>query len=279
VQTVLEIINKCAEYFGQKGVPNPKIDAQLLLASVLGCKRLELFLRFDQPLTEAQLSQFRALVKRREKREPLQHILGQVEFFGLKLKSDKRALVPRPETEELCEIVTTRMFADASASLDVLDLGTGSGAIAAALANFYKASKVLGVDKSDDALDLAKENLELCGLANATLAQSDWFSNVTGKFDIIVANPPYLSDAEVNSAQEEVKVYDPLTALRADDDGLADLRKILSSAKDYLKEGGKIICECGLGQPEILVREFAELYPQAIALNDSSKRLRFFATI
>ena len=117
MQTVLEILDKCADYFLKKGIPNAKVDAQILLASVLGCKRLELFLRFDQPLTQVQISDFRELVKRRAKREPLQHILGEVEFFGLKLRSDRRALVPRFETEELCEIAAEKLFPDHSAPI------------------------------------------------------------------------------------------------------------------------------------------------------------------
>ena len=276
MQTILEILDKCAAYFGGKGVPEPKLDAQTLLAHSLGCKRLELFLRFDEPLPENKLADFREMARRRAKREPLQHILGRVEFFGVSLKSDARALVPRPETEELCEIITTKYFADKLANIRILDLGTGSGAIAIALAKHYENAQVEAVDFSDDALALAKENAEAAGVKNLSIKKSDWFENVDGVFDLIVANPPYLTDAEVASAQPEVKDYDPHSALLSPDSGLADLRKILAGATKHLKTGGVLACECGLGQPEILAKESAEIgYSSAESLPDMSRRTRF----
>lgn len=276
MQTVLEILDKCADYFLKKGIPNAKVDAQILLASVLGCKRLELFLRFDQPLTQVQVSDFRELVKRRAKREPLQHILGEVEFFGLKLRSDRRALVPRFETEELCEIAAEKLFPDHSAPIRILDLGTGSGAIACALASVYANAEIVAADKSPEALSLARENVELNSLGNVLLLQSDWFSEISGKFDLIAANPPYLSEQEVASAEPEVREFDPLSALVSGDLGMADLRLILRSASNYLNSGGAIICECGLGQPQKLAEDFAETFGNVEILPDSSRRQRFF---
>lgn len=276
MQTVLEILDKCADYFLKKGIPNAKVDAQILLASVLGCKRLELFLRFDQPLTQVQISDFRELVKRRAKREPLQHILGEVEFFGLKLRSDRRALVPRFETEELCEIAAEKLFPDHSAPIRILDLGTGSGAIACALASVYANAEIVAADKSPEALSLARENVELNSLGNVLLLQSDWFSEISGKFDLIAANPPYLSEQEVASAEPEVREFDPLSALVSGDLGMADLRLILRSAFNYLNSGGAIICECGLGQPQKLAEDFAETFGNVEILPDSSRRQRFF---
>ncbi len=276
MQTVLEILDKCSDYFSGKGVPNAKIDAQMLLASVLGCKRLELFLRFDQPLSASQLSDFRELAKRRAKREPLQHILGEVEFFGLKLRSDRRALIPRFETEELCEISVETLFPDRSANIRILDLGTGSGAIACAFASVYKNADIVAVDKSPDALSLARENAELNSLKNISFMLSDWFDGVDGRFDLIAANPPYLSEADVASAEPEVRNYDPKSALVSADGGIADLRIILSRAPDYLTSGGCIICECGLEQPRKLAEEFKEVFAQIEILPDSSRRTRFF---
>ena len=229
MQTVLEILDKCSDYFSGKGVPNAKIDAQMLLASVLGCKRLELFLRFDQPLSASQLSDFRELAKRRAKREPLQHILGEVEFFGLKLRSDRRALIPRFETEELCEISVETLFPDRSANIRILDLGTGSGAIACAFASVYKNADIVAVDKSPDALSLARENAELNSLKNISFMLSDWFDGVDGRFDLIATNPPYLSEADVASAEPEVRNYDPKSALVSADGGIADGRGIAAA--------------------------------------------------
>ncbi len=275
--SVLELLNKTRAYFEQKGVPNANYDAQALLAKVLGCKRLDLFLRFDEPLDEARVARYREFVKRRASREPLQHILGDVEFFGVKLKSDRRALIPRHETEELCDIITREYFKDAEAPLKILDLGTGSGAISLALAAHFKNSSALGVDKSAEALALANENAAALGLeGRVKFAQGDWFEGVRGRFDIIVSNPPYLTDAEYESAQPEVKNFDPHAALVSPDDGLADLRKIMSALPDFLEDTGAAFFECGVGQPERLIAEMGlEKSYAARAVNDSSRRNRF----
>lgn len=276
MQSVLEILQKCSDYFASKGIENPKFDAETLLAHSLGCKRLELFLRFEEPLPEAKLAPFRELVKRRAKREPLQHILGFVEFFGLRLKCDARALVPRNETEELCEVATERLCPDRSAPLDILDLGTGSGAIALAMASAYPNASVDAAELSDAAISLASENAQSLGL-KVNIVKSDWFENVAKSYDMILANPPYLTDDEVAQAQPEVRNFDPPAALASPDDGLRDLRAILSQAAAHLKNGGVIACECGLGQPEILSVEAVEKFgfSSAETLPDLSKRTRF----
>lgn len=276
MQSVLEILDKCAGYFASKGVPDAKLDAQILLAHALGCKRLDLFLRFDEPLPETRLSVFREMAKRRAKREPLQHIVGTVEFFGLTLKSDGRALVPRHETEELCDIITREIFTDKAAEISVLDLGTGTGAIALALAKYFPNSKVAAADLSEEAIALAKENAEAVG-ANVEFVKSDWFENISGRFDLIVANPPYLTDAEVAAAEPEVRDFDPVNALVSPDNGLADLRKILRSAKNFLNENGALACECGVGQPEVLAKEALENlgFSRAESICDLSGRQRF----
>ncbi len=288
MQSVLEILKKCEQYFGQKGVPNPGHDAQLLLARALGCKRLELFLMFDRPLEEKSLSAFREFARRRARREPLQHILGDCEFFGIKLKSDRRALVPRHETEELCEIAAEKLSergADARARL--LDLGCGSGAIALALAAKFPQLAAAAADISEDALALARENLALLdsgeggfpqfpGIAERVkIVRSNWFESVSGKFDVIAANPPYLTDAELARAEPEVRDFDPRSALVSADGGMRDLKKIISAAPAFLNPGGILICECGLQQPDRLVEEFAKLYSSARTLPDLSRRTRF----
>ncbi len=276
MQSVLEILNKCATYFAEKGIETPKLDAEILLAHALGCKRLELFLRFEDPIPEAQLAPFRDMARRRAKREPLQHIMGSVDFFAITLKCDARALVPRPETEELCEIVTEKFFTAPNVPLSILDLGTGSGAIALAMANHFKNAKVDAVDFSDDALALAKENAESLGLP-VNIFKSNWFENINKQYDLILANPPYLTDDEVENASPEVKKFDPLTALASPDNGMRDLRTILSNAKNFLKDGGVIICECGLTQPTILAKEAVEQFGFSYAETapDLSRRERF----
>lgn len=273
MQSVLEILNKCEEFFAKKGVPNPKIDSQILLAKAMKCKRLDLFLRFEDPVLEPVLDEFRQDVKRRAKREPLQHILGFVEFFGLKLKCDARALIPRNETEELCEILATSAK-EFGKSPRILDLGTGSGAIILGLKNACPEASCSACDKNPKALSLAKENAELCNL-KVDLFLSDWFDNVQGTFDIIVSNPPYLTESEVLQAQDEVAKFDPIDALTSQDSGMQDLKKIINSAPDFLNSNGLLALECGLGQAQILANLYRDSWQNVEIVNDISRRERF----
>ncbi len=252
MQSVIEILKKCEDFFAQKGVPNPKVDAQHLLAKALKCKRLDLFLRFDEPLTNTVLDEFRQDVKRRAKREPLQHILGSVDFCDLNLKCDWRALIPRPETEELCEELISRFKENPPQK--ILELGTGSGAIILALKNAFKDAICLACDISEDALNLAKENAKQTDL-NVEFIESSWFENICGKFDLIVSNPPYLTSQEVEEAEDEVRLFDPALALSSPDEGAKDLRQIIKSAPQFLNSGGVLALECGIKHPQILKEE------------------------
>ena len=189
MQGVVEILQKCAGYFAAKGIETPKLDAELLLAHALGCKRLELFLRFEEPHTEAKLAPFREMAKRRARREPLQHIIASVDFFGLTLKSDARALVPRHETETLCEIAVEKLLPDGSAKPEILDLGSGSGAIALSMATACPYASVDAAEISDAAISLAAENAESLKL-KINIVKSDWFEIIKKSYNLILANPP-----------------------------------------------------------------------------------------
>ena len=247
MQTLLETLRKAEDFLGRKGFLKPKVEVEHLFAGVLGLKRLDLYLQFERLLTDAEVMRLRDATVRRATHEPLQHILGTVEFRHLKLKSDKRALIPRPETEELVDLALACFPADQA--VRVLDLGTGSGAIALAIAHERPVWIVDAVDKSPEALALARENAELTGLATrVSFKNSDWFGAVTGKYDLIVSNPPYLTDAEVSSAEPEVRLHDPLPALVASEEGLADLRKILEGTPAFLNLGGWIVLETGVAQ-------------------------------
>ncbi len=277
LQSVVEVLDKCAAYFEKKGVPNAKFDAQALLAKAMGCRRLDLFLRFDEPLMENVLDVFRQYARRRVSREPLQHILGDVDFFGLRLKCDARALIPRHETEELCEIITERYFSDSTAPLRILDLGTGSGAIALALCSHYKNARVVATDSSAEALSLARENASLCSLSDRVeFLEGRWFEPIKDddKFDIIVSNPPYLSEEEYASAQPEVRLFDPKGALVGSCGGIGDLRLIISGLKPHLAAGGLAAFECGVGQPGLLASEFSSDFCSDVQ-EDLSRRERF----
>ena len=274
--SVLEIIKRTTGFFEQRGVESPRLNAELLIGHALGLKRMQLYLQFERPLTEAELEKIRPLVKRRGGREPLQYVMGEMEFSGLKLRVDRRALIPRPETERLIELVTQQF---ASPPATVLDLGTGSGAIALALAKAWPGAVVTAVDKSEEALALARENAEACGLAGRVrFVSSDWFAGVpTGeKFALIVANPPYLSDAETAAAQPEVKDFEPRMALSAGANSAADLERIIRAARPYLVPGGLLACETGIAQHQALVAlATGEGYSRTESLRDLTGRERY----
>jgi release factor glutamine methyltransferase len=247
MQTLLETLHKAEDFLGKKGLPRAKLEAGLLFAGVLGLRRLDLFLQFERLLTAEEVDRLRAATLRRAQREPLQHILGTAPFRNLILKSDRRALIPRPETEELVDLALGLFPADQP--VRVLDLGTGTGAIVLSIAQERPSWKIEAVDASDDALALARENAAALGLADrVTFAKSDWFSAVTDAYDLLVANPPYLTEAEVASAEPEVRLHDPVSALVAPDNGLSDLRRILEAAPRHLRPGGWIILETGIDQ-------------------------------
>ncbi len=179
MQPLLEILRKTTDFFRAKGIESARLDAEVLVAHALKLRRMDLYLQFERLLTDVELDAIRPLVKRRGQREPLQHILGETDFFDLKLKTDRRGLIPRPETELLLELVTKAFD---SAPARILDLGTGTGAIALALAKFWPESAVVAVDRSAEALALARENAAKLALADRVeFRESDWFAALTGQ--------------------------------------------------------------------------------------------------
>ena len=259
--SLLEIITKTTEFFASKGVESARLNAEHVIGHALGLKRMQLYVQFERLLTAAELDKIRPLVKRRAQREPLQHIIGSVEWGGVTLKCDKRALVPRPETEELLELVLERGTA-AKESARVLDLGTGTGALALGIAKAWPSARVTAVDASDDALALARENAAANGLAaddRVTFLKSDWFSALPtdARFEMIVSNPPYLTDDEVAEAEPEVRLHDPRAALVASNLGLADLEKIIAGAATRLAPGGLLALETGIAQHAALLAAVA----------------------
>lgn len=245
--TVLEIIKKTTDFLGAKGVESPRLNAELLIGQALGLKRMQLYLQFERPLPEADLEKIRPLVRRRAQHEPVQYILGETEFHGLKLKVDRRALIPRPETELLVEKILA--LTQSAPPSRILDLGTGTGAIALALATALPAAELTATDASADALALARENTEALALGSrVTLREARWFDGVPADpgFDLIVSNPPYLTAEETAQTRPEVRNFEPVTALTATDDGLADLRTIVAGAPAYLRPGGLLAVETGI---------------------------------
>ena len=274
--TVLEIIKRTTEFFEKREVESARLNAELLIGHALGLKRMQLYLQFERPLAEAELEKIRPLVKRRGNREPLQYIVGSTEFSGIKLKVDARALIPRPETEQLIELVKEHVT---TLPMEVLDLGTGSGAIVLALATAYPDAKVTAVDLSAAALELARENSVALGLeARVTLLLSDWYAAVPvgAQFDLIVANPPYLSEEETAAAQPEVKVHEPRLALASAADGTAPLARIVAESRARLRAGGLLALETGIAQhAQLLTLARAAGFGRASSHRDLTGRDRF----
>lgn len=273
---LLEILNKTRDFFVTKGLPDARLEAEVLLAGTLGMKRLQLYLQFERPLSDTELALLRERVKRRAAREPVQYVLGEAPFRELTLKCDRRALIPRPETEELVGLVLERLPDDRPVRL--LDLGTGTGAIALSLAKERADATVVAADFSADALALARENAAKCGLeSRVTFVRSDWMSAVDGQFDAVIANPPYLTPEEVATAEPEVKDHEPVSALVAPDAGLADLEKILRQARTRLGVGGFVALETGIAHHARLAVLSTELgYASHDSRKDDSDFDRFF---
>ena len=245
---LLEVLRGAESYLAERGVENPRLNAEHLLAHALGLKRMELYLQFDRQLTEAERAPLRDTVKRRGAREPLQHILGTAEFHGRTFTCDKRALIPRPETEQLVEIALEMVKGKTSPKL--LDVGTGSCVIAITLALEIPEAEVHAIDLSTDALVLAAENAARHGLADRVrFHQADLFPSGDTKFDLIVANLPYIPAAEIAALSPEVR-HDPLAALDGGPDGLDLVRRLIDTAPERLTPGGALLLEIGAGQAD-----------------------------
>jgi release factor glutamine methyltransferase len=271
--TVLEVLQATTAYFKKHNVENPRLNAEHLLAHVLGRKRIELYLEFESVLTESELAPLRNLVKRRSEGEPLQHLLGTVEFCGHVFLCDKRAMVPRPETEELVELVESKVE---NRELRIVDVGTGSGVIALTLAMKFPEAEILAVDISDDALALAQENAARLKLVDRVrFLKSNLLENVEGTFDLVVANLPYISTQDHDTLSREV-LHDPAVALFASARGDELVRELIAQAPSQLRPGGMLALEIGIGQSEALLSALAEKNYRDISFkNDYSGVKRF----
>lgn len=247
-EQAIPLAQKAAQLFSERGIDNPRLEAELLLAHVLGIKRLDLYLQFDRPLTEKQLEDFRALVRRRLKREPLQYITGRVQFRELELRVDRRALIPRPETEVLVGVVLD-YARGRGAPLECLDIGTGTGAIALSIAREAESVSVTATDISAEALALARNNAEDNGITIDYAQGFLWDAVPAGRrFDIIVSNPPYVGETERAALQPEVREWEPEIALFAGADGLAVLQPLIEGAARQMRAGGLLALEIGVEQ-------------------------------
>ena len=271
--TVLEVLQATTAYLKKHNVENSRLNAEHLMAHALGRKRIELYLDFERELNETELGPLRELVKRRSEGDPLQHLLGNVEFCGLTFLCDRRAMVPRPETEQLVELVESRIENRESR---IVDVGTGSGVIAISLAAKFPEAKILAVDISDDALALAQENAATLNLKDRVqFLKSRLLENVEGAFDLIVANLPYISTQDRRTLSREV-LHDPEVALFAGKRGDELVRELIDKAPTRLRPGGLLALEIGLGQSETLLSALAEKnYRDICSKNDYNGVTRF----
>ena len=290
--TVLEILNRTKVFFEKKGIPDARLDAEYIISHGLQMKsRMDIYLNFEKPLTDAELDVLRQMVARRASREPLQHIIGDTSFRGFIIKCDKRALIPRPETEMLVDMAKERLKGIESPF--IVEVGTGTAAISIACAKEIAGAKVLATDISEDALSLARENAEANALGDSSASTSssvpstssgtlvfaqgdlldavtdDVIANVVGasastatlpKIDCLIANLPYIPDGEKGKLQPEVDKFDPALALYGGPDGLTLVRKLLQQTEGKLNANASILLEIGSEQAEVLKSE-ADNYP------------------
>lgn len=244
--TVAKVLDWTSEYFQNSGIPESRIDAEILLSYVMGFPRLQLYLKKDEPVGKIELSKFKELILERKSRKPISYILGEHEFMGLKFKVNSHTLIPRPETELLVE-EAVKVSEQSSAKI-LLEIGTGSGNIAGTLAKYTNASKVYSCDLSLEALRVAQENIDALGVsARVILKQGDVFEafkneNLSGRVDIIISNPPYVALDEKDQLLPELS-FEPQSALFGGQDGLDFYRRIAKEAGVFLKKGGYILFE------------------------------------
>jgi release factor glutamine methyltransferase len=255
IWTILGVLNWTEQRFRERSIGTPRLDAQLLLAHVLQHDRVYLYTHFDQPLAPDELAAYRALIQRRLGGEPVAYLVGKKEFHSLELTVDARVLVPRPDTEILVETALSLLPADATGR--VVDIGTGSGAIALALKKERPNLEVLAVDRSPDAAAVARANAERLALAVEVL-EGDLLAPVAtrGPFVLIVSNPPYIPSAEIATLAPEVR-KEPLAALDGGPDGLAIIRRLIKDAPPLLESSGTLALEVGSPQAAAVAQLFA----------------------
>ena len=247
--TVLVVLKLTTEYFEKKKIESPRVNAEILLAEVLKCKRIDLYLSFEKPLNEEELALYRELIKKRSSHIPLQYIIGNVEFYGLKLLVNENVLIPRPETELLVETILQNH--QQTNELKILDIGSGSGNISLALARNLSKSFITGIDVIQKAIEVSFQNKEIHHLENVDFNRFDILHDdleKLGTFDIIVSNPPYVSKNDFDLLEPELRLYEPRIALTDELEGTTFYKKIISKSESLLIKPGYIYFELGKDQ-------------------------------
>jgi len=248
VWTIWELLNWLTAQLKKNEITSPKQNAEIIISHVLQMNRLDIYLQPEKEISDTQLNSILKITSRRKRHEPLQYILGETEFYGYKIIVSNSVLIPRSETELLVE----KIIHEEKSGTRILDIGTGSGAIVIALAKNLETEYIDAVDISKIVLKIAQQNADLNNV-EINFFQSDIFENVTNKYDLIISNPPYISQAEYEQLPVEIKGYEPKSALQAENNGLYFYEKILQNAKEHLTKSGKIYFEIGYDQAEKII--------------------------
>lgn len=256
---IIDLLKWTSEYFAKNGIESARLNAELLLCHTINFERIGLYTNFDKPLSPEELSFFKSLIKRRVDREPLQYILGSVNFLGIKLQVDSSVLIPRNETEFIVDIVIKKLSAE-NRQLKILDIGTGSGCIAISLAKALPNAEVTAIDSSEKALLIAENNAVLNGVKNITFKKVDILKEaIFEKYDVIVSNPPYISNEDMAELEPEIYKFEPVNALTDFGDGLGFYRKFSSIFPEILEiTRGSFFMEIGFDQSSQIKEIFYE---------------------
>lgn len=275
---ILEIINIGKDYLEKNNIESPRLVIEILLADMLNIQRIDLYSQYDKPIVQDEVSKLNEMMKRAANSEPIQHILGKVHFMNLELKINKNALIPRPETEELVSKVIERIDGKENVQ-NVLDIGTGSGCIALALADEYPEKNIYGVDISKEALFLAIENRDKLQSTAKFKLIDILIEQPKMKFDYIISNPPYIPKDEYMNLDENVRLFDPLGSLTDGSDGLTFYRSFAHLFKDILAPQGSFALEIGHNQKEALEEIFKEYYDVEFEKDMSGKNRFVFGKL
>lgn len=281
--TIAELLKVSADYLKQKGIDSPRLSAEILLAHQLHLTRVQLYLHYDQPLTDQEVEGYRALVRRRLSREPLQYITGLQEFWSMTFMVNPSVLIPRPETEVLLE--QAGLLREGNPDLqeegvNLLDLGTGCGALAVALARDFEKARIYATDLSEAALQVARRNAEKLGVKDRIEFRcGDWFASFAGdsiRFHLILCNPPYISREAMETLSPEVRNHEPRSALDGREQGMQDITRILKEAAGHLVPGGWILMEMDPEQTPKAIRIIEETgqFSEHRRIKDYSHRYR-----
>jgi len=280
---IKELLNRSDQFLAERGIESSRLDAEVLMADLLDMERINLYVKYDYPLKSTEINSYREMIKKRAQHIPVAYITEKKEFMSLEFTVREGILIPRPDTENLVEAVIEYCRNKELDKPQIIDVGTGSGAIAVSLAHYLEDSKVVGVDLSAQALKVARENMEKHELSERmSILKSDLLAEFIKReikgIDIIVSNPPYISEAEMEELSSEVK-KEPETALKAGKDGLDYYRRLIPEAEKVLKEGGSLFLEIGYRQAEAVSELFGDRWKDVEVKKDYSENDRIVSAV